>query len=170
MKSQGKKEIGKERPGPRKLRPSDVLAIPLGEETWGYVRTLRDATFSVLDVISEGKRFELKEVKGKKTKGYASYCQPWDNPTWTYLGKWPFENEEEHWPPPNYIVDILNPKIKKIYHKGQMKRAIDDSGLVGLEQNEGLLFPGRLVMKIRTMHGLKAERAKIEEFAPFTSN
>jgi hypothetical protein len=170
MQSRGRKEIGKVLPSPGKIKPSDILAIPLGGGVWGYMRALRDASVAILSPISKGKLLDLSEIKNAQILGYSGYCEPWDFPTWVYLGKWSFENPEDCWPPPNYIIDVLNPLIVKIYHKGVMKPAKDRSEYAGMDQNQGLLFPGMLVIRIRELHRMASTRSDVEKFAPFTSN
>lgn len=165
----GKKEIGKPLPRPGRIRLGDILAIPLGENLWGYIRDIKDASCAILSPISED-ILPLESIIGTETIGYEGYCEPWDHPTWVYLGKWKFEDSEEAWPPPKYSFDILNPEIIKIYHKGEFQRTKDNELIKGMRQDEGLCFPGHLVIKIRSLHGLKSDRKQIEKFAPLTSN
>jgi len=130
---------------------------------------MKDAGAAILEPISEGTPLKLEEVRGKKTIEDMSFCEPWDRPTWVYLGKWPFESEEEGWPPPCYWFDVLDPESIQIYHKGNLTRTRDRSTIVGMRKSEGLLFPGHLVVKIRELNRMKVDRREIVKFAPLST-
>lgn len=167
--SKGRKTIGKRIPAPGRIRLGDVLAIPLGDDWWGYIRILKDASCAILDVRSRGEVLSLANVVGSTAIDYRGYCEPWDHPTWVYVGKWRSEDEEDAWPPPRYTRDVLDPSILKIYHKGCfIERTRDERRVKGMKKG-GLLFPGRLVEVIQACFEMKSDRSEIEKFAPFSS-
>jgi len=94
-----RKTIGEPLPAPNKTRPSDVVAIPLGADFFGYARVCEGTFLQVLDKTTKGVA-TLQEVVGTKIKFFIEFYEPYDESPWIYLGKWPFESEEEAWGPP----------------------------------------------------------------------
>ncbi|MEM1182298.1 MAG: hypothetical protein AAGM22_28370 [Acidobacteriota bacterium] len=147
-----------------------MRAIPLGDDYWGYIRDIKDASAAILAPISRGALLGIDSLIGQETLEVEGYCEPWDHPTWVYLGKWRFDNEDDAWPPPKYSYDILNPEIIQIYDRGRLERTKDRTRIQGMKKDEGLCFPGHLVMKIRSLHNMDSDPEEINRFAPLTSN
>lgn len=168
-KSRAKKKELEPLPSPGKIKMGDYLAIPLGDEHWGYVRAYRDASLKILSEYSIGELLDIQKLEMLDGVAFAGYCEPWDKPTWVFIGHRPFLNESDCWPPPVYIIDVLNPSIRNIYHKGMMRPPESPDELIGMQQ-EGLCFPGMLVEEIRYSLGLAVDKKMIEEIAPYTSD
>lgn len=162
-----KKTVGAPLPAPGRICLGDVLAIPLGDGLWGYVRSLRDVSFAILHSLSEEKILQLDDLIGSPALGYTGYCEAWNRPTWVYLGQWPFDDEDQEWAPPKWSRDGLNPNRFQIYHHNTMRYTDDESEVAGMSRNEGLALPGGLVVRIRELHELPVDRKAIAEFAPF---
>lgn len=114
-----KKVIGKKLPGPKKLRVGDIIAIPI-KSGFGYGRIYKDADIGIINLTSKS-LLELSDIKGEPIKFIVGFCEPWDHPTWIYLGKWSFDRDEEAWGPPKYVQDVINPNQYRLYHKGIMR-------------------------------------------------
>ena len=139
------KEIGKVLPAPNKVRPSDILGIPLGRGYFGYARVLKHTFLEVLDRVSEGV-LELSEIKKCKRKFYSEFYEPYDASPWIYLGKIKFESEEEQWGPPVWF----GVPRKYISERGKDRE-------VSLEETQG-------VMKQQLVHPDGIVDSIIEEF------
>ncbi len=51
---------------------------------------------------------------------------------WEIVDNRPFDNENEAWPPPMFIIDKISGKYS-LYHKGEIKDASNDQ-CIGLEE------------------------------------
>jgi hypothetical protein len=117
-----KKEIGQALPGPGMLRVGDVVAIPLGNDGYGYGRRHKNAAIGIINLRSMD-LLELGEVSKSEILFSVGYCEPIDHPDWIYLGKWRFDSEDESWGPATYIRSEVNPSRIQILHRGQVKDA-----------------------------------------------
>jgi hypothetical protein len=140
-----RKIIGQTLPRPGALKLGDVTAIPLSDGGFGYGRQFRDTALGVLEITSE-QILPLKSVIGQSVAFFVSYCEPIDHPDWIYVGKWKFNDEEEAWGPPQYIRDVVNPEIYRIYYRGKMRSATKQE-TEGLEKAV-LLFPNHVRERI----------------------
>lgn len=143
-KKSRKKVIGKRLPGPRKLCLGDIVAIPLNSG-FGYGRIYKSASIGIIDLRSTN-LLELADIKEMPIKFIVGFCEPWDDPTWIYLGKWSFDNEDEAWGPPQYIQDVIDPNQYRLLHKGLM-RSCHKNETKGLEK-AGLNGPEALAKRI----------------------
>jgi hypothetical protein len=140
-----KKEIGKQLPAPNKLRPSDVIAIPIDEDLWAYARILKGAMMSILDVVSK-ERKSLNEITVANVAFYVEFYEPYDVSPWVYLGKWKFKNEDESLGPPTFIKDKIDPQKYRILHRGKITNCTESQ--VKSIQPHGLLDPKQINQKI----------------------
>lgn len=137
----GKKTIGQPLPAPNKLRPSDVIAIPLNENEWGYARVLRGAGMAVLRLRTKDMH-ELKYVIGSPIAFFVEYYEPYDVSPWVYLGKWKFGSEDEAWGPATYFIEPIRGTIN-ILKRGQVIRGVTEEDIVGLSR-QGLKSPNMI--------------------------
>lgn len=120
-KVNNKKEIGKVLPGPSKLRPSDVIAIPLPKAGFGFARCYKDS-LGVFDITAL-KIFTLPELKVVPIVAFLEYYEPYDVSPWIYLGKMPFGSSEVPWGPAVYLEDTLSPGAYDIMEHGKIRSA-----------------------------------------------
>lgn len=133
--SKGKKKVGEVLPGPRKLRLADVVAIPLFKNTYAYARVYQDARLGIYDIVTKGLA-SIDDLKGKRPLFYVGYYEPLNDHIWIFMGRLPFENEEEAWSaPPVYDRDVIDPSIVRIYHRGEQHDATE-AEIKGLDSGE----------------------------------
>lgn len=109
----------------KKINPKlgDVVAIPLPNGRFAYAKVYRDAGLGVYDLVS-GHILPVEDVVGCEVV-FVDGCffTSIENGEWKIIGNDPFEFEEDAWPPPHYIEDVIIPSKYRIYHKGDMRPA-----------------------------------------------
>ena len=127
-----KKTVGQPLPGPGKLRLGDVIAIPLGNNRFGYARVYRDVDFAILDKVSDGV-CNLNDIIGLPVRFFVTHYEPYGVSPWIYLGKWRFDNPDNAWGPPTYVRDVIDPTQVRIMERGVMRDATE-SEIEGLRE------------------------------------
>lgn len=141
------KKIGLPFSAPNKIRPSDVLAIPLGCGWFGYARALNGVFFEVLDFVSEGLS-TFAVVRSHDRRFYIQYYEPYSVSPWIYLGKKPFESPDSAWGPPTWF----GTERFHIIDRGQT-RHVEQRETVGVVKSQ-LRHPDAIVDSIVETFGL----------------
>jgi hypothetical protein len=101
----------------RRVKLGDIYAIPLPNGMYAFGRVMRDAGIAIYKYIGSS----VEDIP--KTEEYqfivGVYKDVLQGGAWTVVGNRPFNNEEESWPPKEYILDQINGSYR-IYHKGEM--------------------------------------------------
>ena len=126
----------------------DIVAIALPNKSYAYGRIFNDSTIGIYKTVT--KTIEPPEkVSQSETAFYAGFFDTKIlNGDWSIVGSQKFANDEEAWPPPKYVQDILNPQRYRIYHKGIMLTATKDE-IKGLDKTI-MYKPESLESKIMT--------------------
>jgi hypothetical protein len=138
----GRKIVGQRLPAPNKLRPSDVIGIPLNQSEWGYARVLRGAGMAILCLRSQG-LYQLDDVIGSPVAFFVEYFEPYDVSPWIYLGKWRFESDGDAWGPPTFFRDHTARGVITLLSKGTVTRGVAEHEIAGLSQQQ-LLPPDKI--------------------------
>ena len=138
----GKKTIGQPLPAQHRIRPSDVIAIPLNENEWGYARILNNQQMAVFRLRTKG-MLELKDVIGTPLAFYVEYHELYGVSPWVYLGKWKFGSEDEAWGPATYFRDKYPNGVITLLKRGQVIRGVTEEDIVGLSR-QGLSSPNMI--------------------------
>lgn len=132
------KKIGYPLPAPNKTRPSDLLAIPLGDGWFGYARVLNGAYLEILDAVSRELQ-TVDDIRQHKRRFCVQYYEPYSISPWIYLGKKPFDHDDERWGPPTWFGDTRF----HILDRGVTKQ-VEKSETIGLQKCE-LSHPDTIV-------------------------
>lgn len=131
-----------------KYKIGDIVAIPLPNKSYAYGKIFNDSTIGIYKIVTK-----IIETVERVTQCHiAFYAGFFDTKIlsgdWSIIGWQKFLNDEEAWPPPAYIQDILNPQTYRIYHKGMMRPATKEE-IKGLEK--AIMYkPESLESKIMT--------------------
>src|SRR5437762_3139251 len=97
----------------KKVRPGDVLAIPLKDDRVAFCRILKDACIGVYRYLSLSQD-DLPPPGTEYLFIVGAYRDILTSGKWPRVGHVPFENEEEAWPPPMVINDPINGECSNI--------------------------------------------------------
>ena len=101
----------------KRIKLGDVYAIPLPNGMYAFGRVMKDAGISIYKHIGSS----CKDIP--QTEEYqfivGIYKDVLQNGEWELVENRPFNNEEEAWPPKQYIIDKINGRYS-IYHKGEI--------------------------------------------------
>jgi hypothetical protein len=135
--------------------PGDVVAIPLGGGHRAIARVYRDVTIAVYRATPK----ETARLEEVRDQGILFFAAVFDaairDGSWPVVGRFPFENEEEAWPPPRFIQDALNPEKYRIYERGEIRSAKAEE-VRGLEKAV-VYKPDQLIARIQEELGLSSE-------------
>jgi len=124
----------------------DIVMIPIGDCLFVFGRLLRDASIAIYNFASK----EAVDLSQLASKGVLFDAGVFDtniaNGQWKIIGNIPFDNDDESWPSPQYIRDIINPNKYSIYCKGEMKPA-SEQDIQGLEK-QVMYKPEELIEEI----------------------
>ncbi len=125
----------------------DIVMIPLGDGVFVFGRLLRDASIAIYNLAAK----EAVELGLLASKDVLFEAGVFDtniaNGKWKIIGNIPFDNDDESWPSPQYIRDIINPDKYRIYYKGEMKPA-SEQDIQGLEK-QVMYKPEELIKEIK---------------------
>jgi hypothetical protein len=129
-----------------KYKIGDICKIPIGKNKFVFGRLMRDASIQVFRKIYSGKeKFDSEKTESLTCQGV--FDTALKSGEWKIVDHMPFLNDEESWPPPHYIKDVILDNTYRIYHKGEMRSA-KKSEIKGLE--EALMFkPNQFVEEIK---------------------
>jgi hypothetical protein len=117
------------------LRQGDVVAVPLTHNQYAFGRVCREPTLAVFSKTS-AELLPLEQIAKMEVLFYIGFIQTKvQTCDWIYLGKMPFTNAEDAWPPAVFIQDIHDPTEYRIYHRGEMRPA-KEREWVGLKKFE----------------------------------
>jgi len=101
----------------KRVKLGDIYAIPLPNGMYAFGRVMRDAGIAIYKYTGNSVEDIPKAEEYQFVVGV--YKDVLQGGAWTVVGNRPFNNEEESWPPKQYIIDILNGSYS-IYHKGEI--------------------------------------------------
>ena len=135
-----------------RYRVGDVFGIPIGDGLWMYARVLKDASVQVYDEIYRAPPHlaELSETSVLCSPGI--FDSAIVSGEWKKLGNVPFADEQESWPPPKFIRDVLRPDCYRIYERGSVRPASKEE-VANLEEQR-MYKPQQLVSHLRGLRGL----------------
>jgi hypothetical protein len=96
----------------------DIFQIPLPDGRFAYGKVFRDASVGVYQKIFDSPTELPIEAPFAFIVGL--YNDILKSGVWPIVGHEPFASEEDEWPPPNYVKDIISGEYS-IYHKGEMR-------------------------------------------------
>jgi len=130
-----------------RYRIGDIVAIPIGDHGVSYARIFRDATLAVLDCFSS-EILEADELPPARPVFFAAFFDDAIvDGTWPIVGHQDFENDDEAWPPPRMVRDVLDPTRFRIYERGEIREATSEE--VEYLEPASIYKPDQLVEKIR---------------------
>jgi hypothetical protein len=104
-----------------RIRPGDILAIPLNDGRFAFGRVHKDASIGVYRyVASSPDKPPPPETDYLFTVGV--FRDVLTSGEWPVVASRPFQNEEQAWPPPYSVCDPISGKFSA-YHKGRMRSA-----------------------------------------------
>ncbi len=95
----------------------DVYSIPLPTGKFAFCRLFEESVVAVFEQISDN-IFEIP-LNHSYLFFVGVYKYVLIKTEWTKVGNVPFLNEEDKWPPPFSVYDIISRK-HYLYHKGEM--------------------------------------------------
>jgi hypothetical protein len=114
----------------KRVKTGDVVAIPLDDGRFAFARVLKDAAIGVYEYTANS-----QDVPPPIDTPYAFvvgvYRDVLTSGQWPVVLRQPFPNEEDAWPPPNVVRDVISGKVS-IYYKGVMRPASSEEA-EGLE-------------------------------------
>jgi hypothetical protein len=138
--------VGEVVPHVLRLGEGDVVAIPLPDRNFAFGRVFRGATIGIVKRLA-AELLTLEELKSSPTAFHVGFfAAPSQKFDWIYLGQLPFANEDEAWPPPRYIEDIICPGTYRIYDRGHLRPAGAEE-VRGL-QKQVMLSPQAMIERI----------------------
>lgn len=114
----------------KKVKLGDVYAIPLPNGMYAFGRVMRDAGISIYKYIGNSVEDIPKTEEVQFVVGV--YKDVLQSGIWTVVCNRPFNNEEESWPPKQYIIDKINGSYS-LYFKGEIIPSTQDE-CEGLEK------------------------------------
>lgn len=101
----------------RRVKLGDIYAIPLPNGMYAFGRVLKDAGIAIYKYTSNN----IKDIPVSEEYQFivGVYKDVLQNGIWTVVSNRPFNNEEESWPPKQYIYDKINGSYS-IYYKGEI--------------------------------------------------
>ena len=132
-----------------RYRIGDIVAIPIEDHGVSYARIFRDATLAVLDCFSS-EILEFNELPPARPVFFAAFFDDAIvDGTWPIVGHQPFENDDESWPPPRMVRDVLDSSRFRIYERGEIREATAEE--VKFLESASMYKPNQLVERIRRM-------------------
>lgn len=108
----------------QRVQPGDVLAIPLGDGRFAFGKVFKDTSLGVYDYIA----FEKDALPSLDTPFafiVGVFPDLLKSGEWPRVFRHPFSNEEDAWPPPYVVRDVISGSTS-IYHKGAMRPASEN--------------------------------------------
>jgi hypothetical protein len=106
-----------------KPKLGDIVRIPLRYGRYAYGRIYNDTVVGLYSCITK-KPCSADEIAEKEIVFYAGvFDTAIKSGKWKIIGSKPFAENEDSWPPPQYIQDIINPDKYQIYYKGEIRPA-----------------------------------------------
>lgn len=104
----------------KRIRPKvgDIFQIPLPDGRFAYGKVFWDASVGIYRKVFD----EPTEppIRSRFAFIVGLYDDILKSGVWPIVGHEPFASEEDTWPPPNYIKDIISGEYS-IYHKGEIR-------------------------------------------------
>lgn len=113
----------------RRLKIGDVYAIPLPNGKYAFGKVFKDAGFGIYEHIGETIKDLPKEEEFQFNVGI--YKDVLISGNWEIVEHRPFSSDNEAYPPPKYIKDIISGEYS-IYYKGEIIKS-SQSECEGLE-------------------------------------
>lgn len=113
-----------------RVRSGDVIAIPLGDARFAFGRVLKDASIGVYEYIADAQD-KPPPIDTPYAFVVGVYLDVLTSGEWPIVLRRPFPNEEDAWPPPSVVRDVISGNVS-IYHKGAMRSASREE-IEGLE-------------------------------------
>ncbi|KZN60871.1 Imm26 family immunity protein [Pseudoalteromonas luteoviolacea] len=133
-----------------KFKIGDIVKVPVVDNLFVYGRILNDASIEIYNKVFD----ELVDVNELKGLGVLFDCGIFStaikNGEWEIIGHIPFENEEDSWPKPKFIQDIINREKFCIYYKGERVQASKDE-IINMDE-QAMYKPEQLVERIKQSH------------------
>jgi hypothetical protein len=113
----------------KRIKIGDIYAIPLPNGKYAFGRIFKDAGIGIYKYIGES----IEDIpKGEEYQFIVGiYEDVLKSGDWTVVENRPFMSDDEAYPPPSCIIDIISGKYS-IYHKGEI-RSSTKSECEGLE-------------------------------------
>lgn len=105
----------------KKPKLGDVIAIPLADGRYAFGRILKDASVGFYRYIANNPN-DLPHPDVDYMFVVGVYRDLLTSQKWPVVAKRPFDSEEDAWPPPNVVRDMISGEVR-IYHKGAMRPA-----------------------------------------------
>jgi hypothetical protein len=121
--------------------------IPIGCNIFVFGRLLKDSAISIYSFVSMSEVCVSDLACKKELFDPGVFDDHIVNGRWRVIGNLPFLNEDESWPSPKFIQDVINPKKYRIYYKGVLRDA-EEHETVGLEM-QAMYKPEALVHEVR---------------------
>jgi hypothetical protein len=101
----------------------DVVQIPLSDGRFAFGRVLNDAAIAVYAIVSRETK-PVEEVVGSEI----AFCvgvfdTAIRDGSWPIIGSCAFQNDEDSWPPPTFVQDVIDPRKYSICEKGEVRPA-----------------------------------------------
>ena len=113
-----------------KIKLGDIFQIPLPNGKFAYGRVYRDACIAIYQEMTDLPNQVPKEEKFQFIVGF--YQDILKTGQWQLVGNRPFQNKDEEWPPPMFVIDKISGGFS-IYHKGEFSKSKKEECL-GLEE------------------------------------
>ena len=116
----------------RKAAPGDVCEFDLGDGRYAYGRVLRDASVAVYRSTSS---FQRQPPIGERDFAFivGVYDDVPGSAACPVVGRDPFDDPTDAWPPPHKVVDPITQRVR-IYHHGEIHEASDPAAAEKLEK------------------------------------
>lgn len=116
----------------KRIRPKvgDIFELSLPDGRYAYGKVFLDASVGIYETIFDSPTH--LPIASSFAFVVGLYKDILTSGTWPIVGHEAFESEEQEWPPPYYIKDVISGKFS-IYHKGQIKTSTEEE-CKGLEQ------------------------------------
>ncbi|MBP3966543.1 Imm26 family immunity protein [Paenibacillus lignilyticus] len=102
----------------RRLKVGDVYAIPLPNKKYAFGRMHMDGSIAIYKQVSESIEDLPQTEDYQFIVGVYEYVLK--SGEWPVVDYRPFDNDEDAWPPPACIVDIISGEYS-IYYKGEIR-------------------------------------------------
>src|SRR5262245_51651565 len=105
----------------KRIRVGDIVAIPLTAGRFAFGRVLKDASIAVYRYVSDAES-SVPPLTTPYAFVVGVYQDVLCSGSWPLAERVPFENEDDAWPPPHAVHDVISGRFS-IYYKGQMRPA-----------------------------------------------
>jgi hypothetical protein len=118
----------------KRIKVGNLYGISLPDGKVAFGRLMRDATIAIYSHIGN----DINDLpKSEEYQFIVGIYKTDINKELIYIKNIPFVNEDQEWPPPSYIHDMISDKYK-IYNKGEITPSSKRSASVWREQLFGM--------------------------------